>query len=41
MTSIVAVASENTKYPHASHAITASALGQNVSGICDPAAECN
>jgi hypothetical protein len=40
-TSIVAVRSENTKYPHASHAITASALGHNVSGIWDPAAECN
>src|SRR5664280_2124061 len=41
ITSIVAVRSENTKYPHASHAITASALGQKVSGICAPAAECN
>jgi hypothetical protein len=41
MTSIVAVRSENTKYPHASHAITASALGQNASGIWDPTAECN
>jgi hypothetical protein len=41
MTSIVAVVREKTKYPHASHAITASALGQNASGICDPAAECN
>ena len=41
MTSIVAVTSEKTKYPHASHAIVASALGQNASGICDPAAECN
>jgi hypothetical protein len=41
ITSIVAVRSENTKYPQASHAITASALGQNASGICDPPAECN
>ena len=41
ITSIVALRSENTKYPQAIHAIVASALGQKSSGICDPAAECN
>ena len=35
------MASEKAKYPQASQATVASALGQKASGICDPAAECS